>query len=145
MIIMDIINVTTKNVIIVEMRNITRENVVIMSMIITNMIITTMTMAMNFTKNGENMVVTKVNTMAMKKVITMVKLVNIAMKIMMKTFTMVVVEVVVVEVEVEVEVTEKSQWYLKKTIKNQVMQIKTAWITLTVMKKLPRMQKNGGW
>ena len=143
MIIMDIINVTTKNVIIVEMRNITRENVVIMSMIITNMIITTMTMAMNFTKNGENMVVTKVNTMAMKKVITMVKLVNIAMKIMMKTFTMVVVEVVVVEVEVEV--TEKSQWYLKKTIKNQVMQIKTAWITLTVMKKLPRMQKNGGW
>lgn len=139
MIIMDIINVTTKNVIIVEMKNITRENVVITSMIITNMIITTMTMAMNFTKNGENMVVTKVNTMAMKKVITMVKLVNIAMKIMMKTFTMVVVEVVVVEV------TEKSQWYLKKTIKNQVMQIKTAWITLTVMKKLPRMQKNGGW
>ena len=143
MIIMDIINVTTKNVIIVEMKNITRENVVITSMIITNMIITTMTMAMNFTKNGENMVVTKVNTMAMKKVITMVKLVNIAMKIMMKTFTMVVVEVVVVEVEVEV--TEKNQWCHKKTIKNQVIQIKTAWITLTVMKKLPRMQKNGGW
>ena len=143
MIIMDIINVTTKNVIIVEMKNITRENVVITSMIITNMIITTMTMAMNFTKNGENMVVTKVNTMAMKKVITMVKLVNIAMKIMMKTFTMVVVEVVVVEVEVEV--TEKSQWCLKKPIKNQVMQIKTAWITLIVMKKLPHMQKNGGW
>ena len=143
MIIMDIINVTTKNVIIVEMKNIMRENVVITSMIITNMIITTMTMAMNFTKNGENMVVTKVNTMAMKKVITMVKLVNIAMKIMMKTFTMVVVEVVVVEVEVEV--TEKNQWCHKKTIKNQVIQIKTAWITLTVMKKLPRMQKNGGW
>ena len=144
MIIMDIINVTTKNVIIVEMKNIMRENVVITSMIITNMIITTMTMAMNFTKNGENMVVTKVNTMAMKKVITMVKLVNIAMKIMMKTFTMVVVVEVVV-VEVEVEVTEKNQWCHKKTIKNQVIQIKTAWITLTVMKKLPRMQKNGGW
>ena len=103
----------TKDVIIVGMRSIMKENVDTMSMIIMSVIITTTIMVTNFMRNGENMVVMKVNTMVMKRDITMVNMVVIITKIMIldiiTTVVAVVVEVeeeavVVVEEEVGVEV-----------------------------------------
>ena len=93
----------TKDVIIVGMRSIMKENVDIMSMIIMSVIITTTTMVTNFMKNGENMVVMKVNTTATKRDITMVNMVVIITKIMILDIITTVV-VVVVEVVEEVAV-----------------------------------------
>ena len=96
----------TKDVIIVGMRSIMKENVDTMSMIIMSVIITTTIMVTNFMRNGENMVVMKVNTMVMKRDITMVNMVVIITKIMIldiiTTEVVVVVEEVVVVVVVEV-------------------------------------------
>ena len=101
----------TKDVIIVGMRSIMKENVDTMSMIIMSVIITTTIMVTNFMRNGENMVVMKVNTMVMKRDITMVNMVVIITKIMIldiiTTVVVVVVEVVEVVVVVEEEVEEE--------------------------------------